>query len=326
MRKLNMLASGLILLSCIPCFAAETSSAKKEMSRTEKTGAVRLVAAALPSKAVKDWMTQGAWARWEAVFGGLTAPDGTSPILSDFFNHAILLSGTQNTQSGICAFYNPLQDNLLLLQTDNQERIPRIENFVFLTGTEFRGETLKEKEYPQAIAPVNGGLDEILLKNIAAVSKIFHADFPDGANTVSLAKYRSFGTDADKVASNASLRLALLERFTRPEANADALAAGEIALLLWKGKADEIKNHFVFPTADTLPADTFCAFPDTVRKTMCPVLYFKNGKETLFGFGSHLMPETLLLIKTAEGAKPLFVFLPLTERFAADFFSQEKSE
>ena len=50
------------------------------------------------------------------------------------------------------------------------------------------------------------------------------------------------------------------------------------------------------------------------------MLYFKEkGKqEALFGFSSHLMPEVLILVRTSpepEG-KPLFIFLPLSEKFA----------
>ena len=322
MKQTKQLILGALMLSCLLGSAAESSQVKPEMTGQDKISTIRLVAAAMPGKALKDWMTQGAWNRWQAVFGGLIEPDEASPILSDFFTHAILLTGPQSAQTGtgIYAFYNPLQDTILLFQTDNQEQIPRLENFAFLTGSDFRGETLKEKEYPQAIAPVNGDLDAVLLKNIAAVSRIFHTEFPDGAASFSLTKYRAFSDDADKVSSNAALRLALLERLTRDEADPDLLQAAEIALILWKGDAEKIGNSFTFAEDDAVSAGAFSALPERVRKSVVPVLYFKEKgkKEALFGFASHLMPEVLILVRTSAepGGKPLFIFLPLTEKFA----------
>ena len=51
---------------------------------------------------------------------------------------------------------------------------------------------------------------------------------------------------------------------------------------------------------------------------MIPALYFRDKAGTLlFGFASHLMPEMLVLIRQPKGGKPLFVFLPLAENFAA---------
>lgn len=330
MKKTRKLILGALMLSCLIGSAADSKPVKREMSGRDKIATTRLVVAAMPGKALKDWMTQGAWNRFQSVYGGLINPDGLSPILSDFFTHAILLTGSQDTKSGtgIYALYNPLQDNILLFQTDNQEQVPRIENFVFMTGSEFRGEALKEKEYPQAIAPVNGDLDAVLLKNIAAVSRSFHAEFPEGAASFSLAKYRKFGEDADKVSGNAALRLALLERLTRDEADPDLLNAASVALILWKGDAEKIKKSFTFVEGDDSSAKIFAALPDRVRKSVVPVLYFreKGKKEALFGFASHLMPESLILIRTsakAEG-KPLFIFLPLTEKFAASAESESK--
>lgn len=322
MKRIKLRITGALTLFCMIGSAADALPAREVLSGRDKIATTRLVAAAMPEKALKDWMTQGAWNRWQEVYGGLVAPDGSSPILSDFFTHAILLTGSQDAQTGtgIYAFYNPLQDNILLFQTDNQEQVPRIENFVFMTGTDFRGETLKAKEYPQAIAPVNGDLDAVLLKNIASVSRIFHTEFPEGASAFSLAKYRVFGTDADKVSFHAALRLALLERLTRDEADPDLLEAAGIALILWKGDAEKIGKSFSFAAGDDASAKIFAALPARVRKSVVPVLYFreKGKKEALFGFASHLMPESLVLVRTsAEPAgKPLFLFLPLTEKFA----------
>ena len=292
------------------------------MTAPEKLAATRIIAAAMPEKALKDWMTRGAFARWQDIHGGLTAVNETSAILNDFFSHALLLTGTQDQDSGVYAFYNPYQDNLLLIRTDNLEHLPRIEDFVFMTGTEFRGETLKDKEYPQAIVPTRGEFAAVLLGNLRKVKEIFDAKFPASSKNppASLVEFRKFGDTDDRVAANAALRLALLGRFTRPEANADALKAGEIALLLWKGDAAELKAAFDFPGNDAVGADAYAKLPERVKKSMVPVVYFKDKQgDLLLGFASHLVPELAILTECSGEGKPTFVFLPLSAEFAASF-------
>ena len=298
------------------CQAAPKTSS---MTASEKLVTVRVIAAAMPGKALKDWMTKGAYNRWQMVYGGMVAPDESSPMVADFFSHALLLIGRGDAQSGVYAFYNPLQDNILLIQTDNQDPVPRIEDFVFMTGTDFRGEKLGEKEYPRAIAPVGGDLDAVLVKNVAEVAKVFHTAFPAGdKGAPSLAAFRKFADSADKVAANAALRLALLERFTRDGAQPDALKAVDLTELLWKGEASALKAAFVFPAADATGAELYASLPARVKASMAPALYFRDKSGTvLFGFASHLMPEMLVLVKVPADGKPGFVFLPLAERFAA---------
>ena len=313
MMKHRILCAAAMICS----LSVAAAPAPTAMTAAEKLATARVVASAMPGKAIKDWMTKGAYNRWQTLCGGLIAPDDNSPMMADFFSHALLFVGRSDGQSGVYAFYNPLQDNLLLIQTDDQEVVPRIEDFVLMTGGDFRGEVLKEKEYPKAIAPVDGDFDAVLLKNIAAVSRIFHAAFPaDAKDAPSLGKFRKFADSAEKVAANAALRLALLKRFTLPEAEADALKAAEMADLLWKGDAAALKAACEFP-AGAECANLYATLPDRVKKSMVPAIYFRDKAGTvLFGFASHLMPETLVLVRIPKDAKPQFIFLPLAEKFA----------
>jgi len=298
--------------------APEGKAEKRVMTPTERVAAARLVAAAMPGKALKDWMTAGAFNRWNDTFGPLNKADGSGPLLEDFFAHALLLKGPQTAQSGIYAFYNPLQDNLFLFQTDNVDRVPRIEDFVFMTGGRFRGETPKKGEYPQAVAPTREDLDAVLQKNVSAVAARFHKMFPDSEKNFSLASL-SAADDPEQVCANAFLRLALLRRFVKDEAQADTLKAGEAALLLWKGEEKALKDFFSFPADDAYPAKVYAALPARVKQGMLPVLYFKDKKqETLLGFASRVLPEMLVLVKFRAQGKPLFIFLPLSEKFVCD--------
>ena len=299
---------------------AQETAPKSEMNGIRKLEMVRLIAAAMPGNALNDWMTQGALKKWNEMYAGLTQSDGSSVILADFFSHALILEGPQTDLSGIYAFYNPLQDNVLLIQTDNADRIPRIEDFAFLTGSDFRGEKLKENEYPQAIAPTKEMLDAILLKNTAAVAGTFHKKFPPAMKTFTLREYQTQKDSLDKIAFNAGLRLALLKKFTLPEADAAAETAGEIALHLWNSGLPELKNYFRYPAEDASFLEKYSALSPEVRTSMFPVLYFQNKQETIFGFSSRLLPELIVLVKvTADGKdKPLFVALPLNEAFVTE--------
>ncbi len=321
MKKRKLLVPMLCTAVLSVSLSAEEKTAgggtpEHEVNRIEMA---RLITATMPGDALKDWMTRGALKKWNEMYAALTQADGSSAILTDFFSHALILEGPQTDLSGIYAFYNPLQDNILLIQTDNADRIPRIEDFAFLTGSDFRGETLKENEYPQALAPTREMLDAVLLKNTASVAEIFRKDFPAGAKTFSLRKYRTQNDSSDKIAFNAGFRLALLKKFTLPEAETAAEAAGDIALRLWNSGLPELKNYFSCPAGDALLLERYSALPPDVRTSMFPVLYFQNKQETILGFSSRLLPELIVLVKVAADgkSKPLFVALPLDEPFVA---------
>ena len=330
--KLLMSALGATVLSV--CALAEndatpeTPAVKPEMTKTEKIATTRIIAATTPGNVLKDWMTSGALKKWNDVYGGMIQSDGSSAIMSDFFSGALLLVGPQNDMSGVFALFNPLQDTVMLLQTDNSEALPRIEDFAFLTGTDFRGETLKDEEYPQAIVPTDGDFDEVLLKNTAKVSAVFNREFPRDATQNSIGKYRRFNNDENcqKVVFNAALRLALLKKFTLPEAEADALAAGEIALLLWEGDAAKMTDFFTFPEQSGEFVKYYVSLPQEVKASMMPVLYLKSRTATLFGFSSRVLPELVVLVKTAADGKekPLFTVLPLTAGFCSELYPAAK--
>ena len=312
MGLLAVLAGMTLAAADVPENAA---AALKALSPAERIATTRLIAVSQPGKVLKDWMTSGAFARWRNVYGALIDADDNSSMMSDFFGQAILSQGTQNDQSGVWMLYNPLQDNVMLIQTDNTERLPRVEDFAFLTGTEFRGETLQKDERPQAIAPVKGDLDAVLLKNVAATDAVFHQAYPNTGKTFSLNKYRQ-NASADGVSANIALRMALLERFVQPEAKADADKAGEIALLLWKGDAAALDAYFDSP-AESDAAVRYAALPAQVKGSMLPSVYYRTKDGSLLGFSSAFKPDLLILVQLKASGKPFFVFLPLSEKFAA---------
>ncbi len=323
-KKLWLPMFGAIVLAggVIAADAAAAAESPREMSGPEKISVISLVAVATPGNVFMDWMTPGVLQKWNESYGFLIAEDGSSAVMSDFFSNAVMLTGTQNDLNGVFAFFNPFQDTVLLIQTDNADRLPRIEDFVFMTGSDFRGETLGENECPQALMPTTEKLDEVLLKNVAAVTELFNKEFPASAKEFSLAKYRKLDQQqlADHVVFNTGLRLALLEKFTKAEARQDAETAGEIAMALWEGDAEAMAGFFATPANDTVFLKFYADLPVEVKDSMFPVLYLKSKTETLFGFASNLFPGLVVLVRTGAdgGGKPFLMLLPLTEKFAAD--------
>ena len=62
--------------------AAEKKSAAPAMTPAERVAAARLAVAALPGKALQDWMTVGAFRRWNDTFGPLMRSDGSATFVS----------------------------------------------------------------------------------------------------------------------------------------------------------------------------------------------------------------------------------------------------
>ena len=307
--------------------AAEKTAGKQfvQQNGAARLSALRLLTAATPGSSLQNWMTAGAWKRWNDIFGGMIRKDGKSPLLSDFFSNAIQMTGTQLETSGITGYYNPYQDTVMLIQTDNSDRIPRIEDFVFLSGPQFRGEKLAEKQYSEVLAPQKAKLDLLLVRNINAVRTIFEKDFPKGAKTVSLSKYRAIrNADIVKgVTDHATLHLLRLVSLFDANAKNDLLQVGKYSAILWEGDLQKIKKTFAFPGNDASGAEMYAKLDKEVRSSLLPCLYFRNKKGMLIGLASRIHPDFVILI-SAEGSaqsKPLLVFLPFEQKFIKDLYA-----
>lgn len=304
--------------------AAENPAGKQSVRQTGPTrlSALRLVTAATPGSALQNWMTAGAWKRWNDIFGGMIFKNGKAPLLSDFFSNAIQLTGPQSDISGISAFYNPYQDTLMLIQTDNADRVPRIENFVFLSGPLFRGEKLGDKEYSEVLAPRKAPLDALLAANITAVRSVFEREFPKDSKNISLGKYRSVKPEVQvkSFTDNASLHLLRLLSLFDTAAKPDLLKTGGYSAVLWEGDLQKIKETFAFPGDDPSSAEAFVKLDREVRSSLLPCAYFRNKQGMLLGLASRIYPDFVILISVPEkaGSNPLFAFIPFQQEILKD--------
>lgn len=331
MKKAKVLMLVLFLLTCTGSVfaAAETTAGQEEaVTPAAKIAAVRMLAPADPMNAMKNWMTAGALKKWNELFDILILEDGSSPVMTDFFSYALQLNGPQSDTNGIFAFYNPYQDTLMLVQTDNTERVPRVEDFIFMAGTVFRGETLGADEWPQVILPTKVEIDVALMKNISAVTEIFEKEFPLTDKSFSLNKYRKEdqGEIVNRVAANAFLRLELQKKFIEDAAQNDTVKAGEIAMVLWKGEFSAMEQYFASPDKDKKLMKVYSLISDETKNSLVVSLYLKNKTETLFGFASRMAPGFMVLVRVpADGkTKPLFVFMLLDGKLFSDVLSTLK--
>ena len=316
----------LMSMLAVLCVAASSKAAPApEQNNSSKLAALRVLTAATPGKALQNWMTTGAWKRWNDIFGGLILKSGKAPLLSDFFSNAIQLTGPQSETCGITAFYNPYQDTILLIQTDNADRIPRIEDFAFLSGPLFRGEKLRENQYSEVLAPQKDKLDFLLVRNITAVRAIFEKEFPKNAKTFSLAKYRAIkpAIIVKGVMDHATLHLLRLLSLFNTEAKNDLLQVGKYSAVLWEGKLQGIKDTFAFPGNDVSGAELYVKLNPEIRSSLLPCLYFRNKKGMLLGLASRLHPDFVILISVPanSGTKPLFVFLPFKQEIIRNVYA-----
>ncbi|MBQ9337568.1 MAG: hypothetical protein IJS14_09785 [Lentisphaeria bacterium] len=304
--------------------AAENPEGKQTVQQNGPTrlSALRLLTAATPGSAWQNWMTAGAWKRWNDIFGGMIFKNGKAPLLSDFFGNAIQMTGPQLETSGVTGFYNPYQDTLLLIQTDNSDRIPRIEDFVFLSGPQFRGEKLADGQYAEVLAPRKAPLDALLAANITEVRTIFEREFPKDAKNISLGKYRSVKPDVQvkSFTDNATLHLLRLLSLFDAAAKPDLLQVGKYSAILWEGDLQKIKETFAFPGDDAATAEAFVKLDKEVRSSLLPCVYFRNKHGMLLGLASRLHPDFVILISAPEkaGPKPLFAFIPFRQEILKD--------
>ena len=79
-----MMKRNILFMAALVCVLSVAAAEKPApMTPAAKLANTRVIAAGMPGKALKDWMTKGAYNRWQTVYGGLIAPNDRSPIVAD---------------------------------------------------------------------------------------------------------------------------------------------------------------------------------------------------------------------------------------------------
>jgi len=292
-RTCGLCVVGLCLLAGLNTAAAEKTTEQKAAVQSVATiAAFRLAAMQGQNAAFKRLLTSGAFAAWQkqiALMDPQSAPRG----VADFINTAVLLVGPQTQDDGLCALYSPFQDVILLIKTDNSESFSQVENFRFLPGAVFRGETLSETPPPSLIPGKGVPLTIALMKVFAETEKVFNRI---AATTSPLAKFPA-ATEAqtrwiEKVMDTRNLcALTLLKE----EHRESFYLATIVRACLKDATAAELQARLQ-PGAYQEQAASFAALPAEIRSGMELCHYLSSPERDLYAFMNKLFPRYIAIV------------------------------
>lgn len=304
------IAIAAILLTGFDTVAQERKKVKSLSEDDKATIKVSAVISSLRNYAQKKpmnsfgrIMTPAAFKMWNETVTSLKT--GIRSGIVDFLNTSLIMVPTQKMDSGISALYSPFLDVILLLQTDNIDDIPRIENFCFLTGSDFRGEKVDWEIYPESILPLKQPLMFALLDLTAKTEKKFNDMM---LKEQSFSKYLSASNKNFKyiernMLARSQMSFALLQKENKTHFVRMAL----IQKMLQEGKLNAIKNsvnqsgkHFV---------DAYASLRKEIQKGMrlCHTVIGKD--HILYAFSNKAFARFVVIVTVnKDDAKPQWQF------------------
>jgi len=240
------MALAAMLLSGFESVAQERKHVKalsEEDKATVKVVAVistlRKYAQVKPMNTFGRIMTPAAFKLWTETVTSLKP--GIRSGIVDFLNTSLILVPAQEVDSGISALYSPFLDVILLLQTDNVDDIPRIENFCFLTGSDFRGEKTDWETFPGSILPLKQPLMFELLDLTAKTEKKFNDMM---LKDKTFGKYLSLAkTNFKYIERNMHARSQMAFALLQKENKTHFVRMALIQKMLQEGKLNAIKSN-----------------------------------------------------------------------------------
>ena len=262
---------------------------------------IRSAAISNPKTALTEFFLPEAATAWNRLVAP-TFEGGRSYEISDFFNTSLILSGAQQSESGILAFYSPWQDAILLIRSVGKGEARRGGEFLFLTGETFRGETFQDSM--EVVTPLKAPLSVTLWRVYSQTLQRFNKLFPV-EGTPDLAALRK-GVDQDAEFQHIRLRsiarTVLAKKLVTP-AYRNGLANCLLALRgLQNGNERVLKN--LFGEADPVGAVAGLAkVPMAIRKNIEPVYSLVSENRSMFGFLNPGAPRFVFLVSVDQEGK-----------------------
>ncbi len=288
--------------------AAKTPQPTPELTQQEKLVVTEIMTATIarelaitdPKKTMKNWMTSGAYAKWEK----LTAPmfDGDNcPELSDFFSTSLIFVGLQNSETGIVAFYSPWSDTILLCKTDNTTKLQGVENFVFLPGSVFRKDKQAPDDCPQTIIPTKSSLSVALLDTYLRTKDVFLANFSTEKQIAANEFFRSpqEPENLDIIRRNIQTR-GVLSLPLKESANlGNRKKLEQIVNALRTSNADEIRLKLK-RNSDQKMLDAFLTTPAKLRQELQVFSFLQNKEKCLAALSHPNFTQFVVIISFAQ--------------------------
>ena len=207
---------------------------------------------------------------WEAKI----APEFIGHQIADFFAGTQVFTGPQDATGGVFGLYNPWWDAILMLQTkgalpekmDDKVVVPRVSNFLLLSGETFRGENPAKPAFDTVVPGEKDPLSPAIWRAHAATLKRFNELFGN-TETVSFRPLRALGEpDAKKEMERVQVRSGLRLKFeSMLLKNTENLAiAKRVGMVLREGPALFLNKHFASPDHQFF-VDTFAKLPRELR-------------------------------------------------------------
>ena len=294
----------LLTALALPLVLSAADVKEEELTILESGGQaliIRSAAISNPKTALTQFFQPQAGAAWDRLVAP-TFEGNRSYEISDFFNTSLVLSGAQQAESGIIAFYSPWQDAVLLIRTVGKGAARRGAEFLFLTGETFRGETFQDSL--EVVTPLNAPLSVNLWRVYSRTVQKFNALYP-AEGTPDMAALRK-GVDQDAEFQHIRLRsiarTVLAKKLTTP-AYRTGLANCLLALRgLQNGNEKVLKN--LFGSADPVGAVAgLNKIPMAIRKNIEPVYSLVSENSSLFGFLNPGAPRFVFLVNVDQEGK-----------------------
>lgn len=280
-----------------------SSSEGRLLAYAEAVGTFREKAAEDPETAIKSYFGSGVLADWMSRI----TSEILYPVQADFFQGGILMSGPQDSKSGIVAIYNPWWDAILLLkgkllESTGEAFSPlKIGEFYFLSGETFRGEPIEEDEKKirrLTVIPEADPISVELWRVTAASKNRFERVFANddkvswGALSETLLK-ANVKREMCRIACRAGLRLKLKLALLK---NAEATGIGaHVVKMARDGNLFQLYSYFEEPNSRKLLSD-FVQIPSMFRKDFTLYGYVPTSEGTLYIIVNRKFPRLYVTV------------------------------
>lgn len=289
---MNRYKLGISLLAAgLACWlgAADTDEAKEaeqkmnyEFEAAIPESELRERGAIEPNFAVKALFLENAIRKWDMM----TKDDFSEEQLRDFFCGAVLIRGPVSDNGSIAAYYNPWWDAILITESGKstvstakeEGKLRMVNDFVFLSGTAFRGDKEKnDLSVAEKIASPDGSPSKFALELTSRTRKKFDEMYGKMKFPL-LLDHPGEGSETSKkqIVACSGIRLKMTQLLLKDKVRYND--AWSVAKVLREGDRDTF--DLLFPSEfGMMMSRTFCRLPKNIRADFEPYGYYpdKNG-------------------------------------------------
>lgn len=304
-----MLAAG--LLCTFGGVGAEETEMDYQLDAALTESELQTQGARNPEQAFRALFSESAAKKWQSLTGDIFIPEQ----IRDFFCGSVLLRGPVSKDGAIAGFYNPWWDAILITESyqttanvDGESgKIRKVNDFAFLSGAAFRGESLSDTAVAEQLAAPGGSPSRIVIRLMALTQRKF-TDLYGSQSVPLLLEHPGDGTEASmrQIIACAGVRLKMTQlllknkiRYNDCWSLAKTLRTGEIGTF-----------NLLFPSEfGTMMSQTFCRLPENIRADFEPYGYYPDrngGKARVYVYINTRFPRLFAVTSVGLGSESSF--------------------